>query len=293
MNSANVDETLAEMCRGTATVEERYAEPEVHIETHGRQMPSPISYVSLDLWHYLRNRVDGVATGVQERYDALMEEETWKDAYGSYHAPNGWEMVRKLAEQEGWRTVSKSHWTGNYESALSDEIVYAVYADHPDDDAYDEYASSEDGFLLAISLGEYFWQGEVYFFRVGWAYRFHDVADFDVVLTEPEPEIDPRQGVLVDMGPRVQRYVVETIRGNVTEEVYCEPWNDDRLDALVNDAAAWALGDDKPRTYRPAEPFRFDVEACAVDPDDTGQLRLASGPMAGWAVDFYPPYAGD
>lgn len=288
-----VDDMLAQMCRGTATAEERYAEPEIHIEMHGRQMPSPISYVGLDLWHYLRDRVDSVATDVQKRYDALVEEETWTDSYGSHHTPNGWKMVNRLAEREGWHTVMQRHWTGNYESALSDEIVCAIYADHPDDDQYGEYANSEDGFLLAISLGEYFWTGDVYFFRVAWAHRFHDVADFDIVLTEPEPETDPRQGVLVEMGPRVRRYVVETIRGNVTDDVHYEPWDDSRLKTLIENAAVWALEGNKPHSYRPAAPFQFDVEACAVDRDDTGQLRLVSGPMAGWGIDFHAPYAGD
>lgn len=241
------------------------AAPAVHLSTWERDGKTVVSHLSLDVFHFLSERVT---------FDAERDAAFREFANDPERSGDSW-----FENLEEWRTSDLAEGlthrygvnTYNGEDCLSQVLQY---------DAFDD----EDGdpvLVLMVHGGADVRGGysSPRFFTMSEEFDLCDNADFDVVLTEPEATpADLAQLSAFDEFPVPTggRTLSVSYRGNAAEDVY----SDD--ETLAAGFATWV-----PRGAKPVLPFGFEETAVIVA--DDGTMTIAEGDLAGWAVDFHPP----
>lgn len=238
------------------------AAPEVNVDTWERNGHTVVEYITLDIFHFLSDRLD---------YNAEVDAAFHEFALADERADESWFTC--LNE---WLNVTGARWQGsdpmvvntcNGEDSLSQVMQFAMF-EHPDTD--------EPMAALMIHGGCDYRGGYTAprMFDLGTyhEYALLDNADFTVVLTEPEatPEQLAQAAMFAEYPvPTGGRQVMLDFRGGYGDR-NCEPWNDASLDAIT---------------------FEFG-ETPVLTADDGTMTIGGDGPAAGWSLNFYPPCAG-
>lgn len=236
------------------TVADAMAQPEVHVETWERDGALVVEYCTLDLFHFLRQRVDFDSTlDAQFREFAMSDEWREENWFTCLYA---WlDAIDARLGGDPPMVVN----TYNGEDYLSQVIQYVIF-DHPE--------TGEPIAAIAIHGGCDVRGGYTAprMFAIGDSYALFDNADLEVYLREPEPAVMAGQEPLqLDIPPRLDRSVSISIRGGYGDR-YTEPYDDKSLDAID---------------------FEFGVTPVTVE---NGTYTVADGPAKGWEVYFGAPY---
>jgi len=237
------------------TVEDFLAAPEIETSTWQRDGHEVIEYVSLDLFHFLRQRLE---------YDAETD--------AAFHAFAADSTEPWFADLESWlESIGATHEeagrpftvnTYNGEDCLSQVIQYTVF--DVGEDRRDYYGDV----YIALSIhggcdvrGGY---TAPRIFRAD-SYALYDNADFTLDLLEPDPSpAEAAQGYLVEEYParKYGRRVSFYYQGGYAERC---------TDGDVGDDVEFIFGE-TPVTK------------------DGDRLVIAEGPGKGWEVSIHPPF---
>jgi hypothetical protein len=194
------------------TVEDFMAAPEVEVVTWERNGQTVVEYVNLDVFHFLRQRLD---------YDAELDAAFHEFAMNDEHREDDWfTCLEAWFAAEGLDTPGVVN-TYNGEDNLSQVIQYYIF----------EY---EDEPKIALMIhggcdvrGGYtaprFFNGD--------DYTLYDNADLEVFMAEPEPVVLEGQDALFEVPERADRSLCIAIRGGYADR-NPEPWDDKTLDAI-------------------------------------------------------------
>jgi hypothetical protein len=249
-----------------ATVDDLKARPAVHLSTWERDGKTVVSYLSLDVFHFLSERLTGLSELDAEFREFAMSpdmvDESWMECA---------EEFRKI--QNDLRHVYGVN-TYNGEDALSQVLQYEVFEDE-----------GRGEFVVALQIhggcdvrGGY---TAPRWFTLGEEYDLADNADFDVVLTEPEtsPDALAQLSAFEEFPvPTGGRSIVVSYRGNCSEQADGMPWDDPELSAIIARNTT-----DRFRV----DLFKFDETPVTVD--ESGAMTIAEGELSGWTVEFHPP----
>lgn len=239
------------------TVADFLAAPEVDLSMWERDGNTVVEYVTLDVFHFLRQRCDFDAELDGRFRDFAMSDE-WADE-SWFACLDAWLDHIGATLHDGEAEVINTY---NGEDCLSQVLQYALF-DHPE--------TGETVAAVAIHGGCDVRGGYTAprMFTIGDGYALCDNADLEVYLQEPEPEVDPRQGVmdLEGLPERRQATVSLTFRGGC-EDRYAEPYNDDSLDEIT---------------------FHFGETPVKLDEGGTSGVIVGDGPAAGWTFHISAP----
>jgi len=236
------------------------ARPAVDASTWERDGKTVVSFLSLDVFHFLTERLSYNA----ERDAAFhafatsedMADESWPESLDAWHKAAGLRYV--FGEN-----------TYNHEDALSQVVNYSVLED---EDTGDKFAAVQIHGGCDVRGG----YTAPRIFDIGCEYGLADNADFSVVLTEPEATPAAlAQGALLDAYPVPTggRYLALDYRGNTFEDAYSS--DESLTDGIVS--------------YPRPSGLPFEFEETAVVVADDGTTTIADGPFAGWELSFDPP----
>jgi len=244
---------------GGKTVADFKAAPEVNVDTWERDGNTVVEYLTLDVFHFLSDRLN---------YDAELDAAFQAFATADERADDSWfTCLDEWLESNGdkWEngppmTVN----TYNGEDALSQVVQFTLF--DRDDENYVALmihggCDVRGGYTAPriFSLGTYH------------DYALFDNASYTVALTEPDAT--PEQLAQAAMFPEYPvptggRQVMIDYRGGYPDR-NCHPYDDTSLDVVT---------------------FEFGETPIIVA--DDGSMTVATGPAAGWSVEFYPPCAG-
>jgi len=236
------------------------AAPEVNVDRWERNGHDVVEYITIDLFHFLSDRLSYDAEFDAELHAFSMEPERADESW--FTCLDEWVESRGF-EWEGGPPITVN--TCNGDNSLSQVIQYTMFSH--DDDPYVALmvhggCDYRGGYTAprVFALGTY---GE---------YAMFDEDSFTVVLTEPiaTPEQLAQAAMFSEYPvPTGGRQVMLDFRGGYSER-NCEPWNDASL-----------------------KPITFEFGETPVLTADDGVMTIGGdGPAAGWSLDFYPPCAG-
>ena len=244
---------------GGKTVADFRAAQEVNVDTWERNGNTVVEYVTLDVFHFLSDRLD---------YSPELDDEFREFATADERATESW-----FTCLDEWLESTGDKWengppmtvnTYNGEDSLSQIVQFTLF--DRDDENYVALmihggCDARGGYTAPriFSLGTYH------------EYALFDNASYTVCLSEPDAT--PEQLAQAAMFPEYPvptggRRVMLDYRGGYSDR-NCEPWDDASLEPIT---------------------FEFGETPVAVNPD--GVYVITDGPAAGWTVDFYPPCAG-
>lgn len=249
---------------GGMTVEAAKARPEIHVETWERDGGHVVEYVTLDVFHFLSDRLD---------YNAEMDDAFRAFATDDEHDRESWYTCLEEWLEEigaGWQggpciTVN----TYNGEDSLSQILLYTMF-EHPE--------SGDSMVALSIHGGcdarGGYTAPRMFDLDHYNEYTLFDNARCTVVITEPDatPEQLAQAAMFPDYPvPTGGRQVVIDYDGCSESNRENQPYTDKSLDVIE-----WSFG-----------------ETPIIPPGegDTAYV-IASGPAAGWEVSFHGPCAG-
>lgn len=245
-----------------ATFKER---PAVILSTWERDGKTVVSYLSLDVFHFLSDRLTGLSD-----IDAAFRE---FDAEPERASESWFANLEEFREtRDDLRHVYGVN-TYNGEDALSQVLQYDVF----------ETDDGDPVVALMIHGGCDVRGGYTAprWFTLGETYDLADNADFEIVLTEPETAPDALAQLTAFEEfpvPAGGRSIMVSYRGNCSEQADGTPWDDPELSAIIDRATT--------DRYR-VDLFKFDETPVTVAED--GTMTIAEGELTGWEVAFYPP----
>lgn len=232
------------------TLEDFMAAPEVRVETWERDGNTVVEYVTLDLFHFLRQRLNYDAElDAAFREFAMSEEmkdESWFDCLEAWFSAQGYTEVRVVN-------------TCNGEDNLSQVIQYWTFRDGDDEPKIALMVHGGCDVRGGYTSPRFFDGDE---------YGLYDNGDLEVYMAEPEPVILEGQEALFEVPERADRRVRISIRGGYPDRDF-EPWDDETLSVID-----FSFGE---------TPIESPGEG------DTAYL-IADGPAKGWTVSFHAPY---
>jgi hypothetical protein len=242
-----------------ATVEALMERPEVIPSTWERDGATVVEYVTLDVFHFLRQRVEYLPELDAEFHEFAMADEREREPW--FACLEEWlTEVGATGGHMGQHPMTVNTYNG--EDCLSQVLQYTVFW-LPE--------REEEGPFIALTIhggcdvrGGY--TAPRMFDCYGEEYALMDNADLEVYMSEPEdvvpdPAVEPP--LPMDVPARYPRSVSISIRGG-----YGDRYSDD----------------DVPEEYD----FKFGETPVTADGDG---FIVADGPAKGWSVAFCPPYA--
>lgn len=237
--------------KGVAEFMER---PEVHVETWERDGNTVVEYVTLDVFHFLRQRME---------FDPELDAAFQAFALDDDHEREPWmSCIEEWFELVGARFQGGDpQWVNTYngEDCLSQVLQYAMF-EHP------ETGDPMVGLQIHGGCDVRGGYTAPRMFILQDEYELFQNADFTIALREVDDRPDPAiQPPMLDV-PRPERYVNIDVRGGYPDR-NPEPWDDDSLEVID---------------------FSFGETPVTVGED--GTYTVADGPAKGWEIDFYPPW---
>jgi hypothetical protein len=244
------------------TVEDALARPAVTVETWERDGNTVIEFVTVDVFHFLRDRCE---------FDADLDAQFREFAMSAEYENESW-----FACLDAWLEDIGAQWEGgeplvvntyNGEDALSQVLQYAMFS-HPE--------TGDATAAIAIHGGCDVRGGytapRMFTLNTYGEYELFDNARLTAVIDEPEPVVDPNQGTLIAQPERGHRQVVIDYDGSsMGAQRENHPYDDSSLDAID---------------------FEFGETPIETPGEGDTSFVIADGPAKGWTVSFHEWPAG-